>query len=74
MSYYCHLYLAPQIAFSLIKILHMEVGQALGMFAVGCSPGGGASNMYAYLLEGDVSLSVTMTLISTVAALGEKRR
>ena len=33
-------------------------------------PGGGVSNFYAYLLGGDVDLSITMTLISTVAALG----
>ena len=28
------------------------------------------SNMFAYLLDGDVSLSVTMTGISTVGSLG----
>lgn len=43
---------------------------ALGFFACGCAPGGGASNFYAYLLNGDVSLSVTMTTISNIAAIG----
>ena len=48
----------------------MTGGLALGYFAAGCAPGGGSSNMYTYLLGGDVSLSVTMTLFSISASLG----
>lgn len=59
-----------QLSFGLVKLLQLEGGVALGMFATGCAPGGGASNMYTYLLKGDVSLSVTMTFISTMSALG----
>uniref|UniRef100_A0A2P2HWE9 P3 protein-like n=1 Tax=Hirondellea gigas TaxID=1518452 RepID=A0A2P2HWE9_9CRUS len=40
----------------------------LGLFVTGCSPGGGGSNMWTYLLGGSLDLSVTMTFISTVAA------
>jgi len=47
----------------------LEGGIALGLFAAGCAPGGSGSNMYTYLLDGDVSLSVTMTFISTLASL-----
>ena len=36
--------------------------------------GGGSSNIYSYLLSGDVSLSITMTLISSEAALGKYNR
>nr|XP_034338078.1 ileal sodium/bile acid cotransporter-like [Crassostrea gigas] len=36
---------------------------------MGSSPGGAASNIYCYLLDGEVSLSVTMTFISTLASL-----
>jgi len=50
----------------------MSGGLALGYFAAGCAPGGGPSNMYTYLLGGDVSLSVTMTLISITASLGNR--
>jgi len=50
----------------------MSGGLALGYFAAGCAPGGGSSNMYSYLLGGDVSLSVTMTLISIIASLGNR--
>lgn len=42
----------------------------LGLFAAGVSPGGGASNAWSYLLGGDIDLSITMTFISTFAALG----
>ena len=51
--------------------LKFDPGIALGFLATGCSPGGSASNIYTYLLGGDVSLSVTMTLVSTVASIGE---
>ncbi|CAL4124803.1 unnamed protein product [Meganyctiphanes norvegica] len=42
----------------------------LGLFLTGSSPGGGASNMWTYLLGGSLDLSVTMTFISTVIAFG----
>lgn len=60
-----------QIAFMLAKT--MTVGDpavSLGIFACGICPGGGASNMFCYLVDGDVSLSVTMTAISSIGALG----
>ena len=59
-----------QTAFALVKVFGLSGGLALGYFAAGCAPGGGSSNMYSYLLGGDVSLSVTMTLISIIASLG----
>ena len=52
-------------------LLKLETGVALGFFAMGCAPGGGASNIYTYLLNGDLSLSITMTLVSTFASLGK---
>lgn len=41
-----------------------------GVFASAVAPGGGASNIWSYLLGGDIDLSITMTFISSVAALG----
>jgi len=61
-----------QTAFAMVKAFGMSGGLALGYFASGCAPGGGSSNMYSYLLGGDVSLSVTMTLISIAASLGNQ--
>ncbi|ESO95070.1 hypothetical protein LOTGIDRAFT_94557, partial [Lottia gigantea] len=60
----------PAISFLIVYLIDMEPGIALGYFALGCSPGGSASNVYTYLFGGEVSLSVTMTLVSTLASLG----
>lgn len=40
------------------------------MFFTGVSPGGGASNIWTVILEGNVDLSITMSAISTIAAFG----
>lgn len=40
----------------------------LGMFFTGVSPAGGASNVWTVLLDGNMSLSIIMTTISTIAA------
>ncbi|KAF0297662.1 Sodium/bile acid cotransporter [Amphibalanus amphitrite] len=42
----------------------------LGLFTLGTCPGGGNSNLWALLLGADVNLSVTMTFVSTLAAIG----
>lgn len=42
----------------------------LGLFVLGCCPGGTGSNFWCILLSGDINLSITMTFVSTVAALG----
>ena len=42
----------------------------LGLFVLGCSPGGNGSNFWTLLLNGDINLSITMTFVSTIAALG----
>ena len=60
-----------QVAFGLVKLLSLEGGVALGFFTTGCAPGGGMSNIYTFMFNGDVSLSVSMTLISTIASLGK---
>ncbi|XP_067652200.1 ileal sodium/bile acid cotransporter-like [Haliotis asinina] len=62
--------LMPVISFLFAYFIDFQPSLRLGFFALGCSPGGSASNIYSYLTGGDVSLSVTMTFISTVASLG----
>uniref|UniRef100_A0A0K0ETJ4 P3 protein n=1 Tax=Strongyloides stercoralis TaxID=6248 RepID=A0A0K0ETJ4_STRER len=42
---------------------------ALGLFITACSPGGGASNYWTILLNGNANLSVTMTFFSSLASL-----
>lgn len=60
-----------QIAFALTQIITKHPAQKLGVLAVGAAPGGGASNVWAYALGGDIDLSITMTFISSLAALGK---
>jgi len=42
----------------------------LGLFFTGVSPGGGASNIWTVILDGNLNLSIAMTTISTFAAFG----
>ena len=41
----------------------------VGLVLVGCSPGGTASNVICYLANGDVALSITLTVASTLLAV-----
>ncbi|RUS89365.1 hypothetical protein EGW08_002885 [Elysia chlorotica] len=59
----------PLIGFAVVKYSHLKPGVELGLIALSCSPGGASSNAYAYLLGGDISISLTMTILSTTAAL-----
>ncbi|XP_044299507.1 P3 protein [Varanus komodoensis] len=52
------------VAFSLPKPL------ALGLVISCSSPGGGGGYLYSLLLGGDVTVAISMTLLSTVAATG----
>ncbi|XP_042900101.1 sodium-dependent organic anion transporter [Parasteatoda tepidariorum] len=60
----------PLVAYGLARLLFDDVILRLGLFTFGCSPGGGASNMWTVLLNGNLNLSLTMTFISNLAALG----
>lgn len=51
-------------------LLNDQTHLRLGLFIFGCSPAGGASNMWTVLLNGNLDLSVTMTFISTIAGVG----
>ncbi|CAK1594551.1 unnamed protein product [Parnassius mnemosyne] len=42
----------------------------LGMFCTGVAPGGGASNIWTFILGGNLNLSLAMTTISTLASFG----
>lgn len=42
----------------------------LGMFFTGVAPGGGASNIWTAILEGNIDLSILMTTVSTLSAFG----
>ncbi|XP_076043814.1 ileal sodium/bile acid cotransporter-like [Oratosquilla oratoria] len=64
----CQYLIMPLIAFGLGKLVFDDVLLQLGMFLNGTSPGGGASNMWTYLLGGSLDLSIMMTFCSTLSA------
>ncbi|XP_067945408.1 ileal sodium/bile acid cotransporter-like [Watersipora subatra] len=60
----------PLVAYGIVWLMGYTGAKAIGFFTLGSSPGGGASNMYTKLFKGDLTLSVTMTTLSTLACLG----
>merc|ERR1719295_701254 len=64
----CQYIAMPLIAFGLGFVFYGNVPMRLGLFVTGCSPGGGASNIWTVMFGGNLNLSVTMTAISTFAA------
>ena len=59
----------PLSGFAIARMLDLEQGLAVGLILVACCPGGTASNIVAFLARGNVALSVTMTMLSTLAAI-----
>lgn len=59
----------PLAAFGLAKAFGLDNDLTIGLMLVGATAGGTASNVMAYLAKGDVALSVSMTLISTLLAV-----
>lgn len=65
------------LQFSVMPLLGWLLGQAfalpdplaVGLVLVACCPGGTASNVIAYLARANVALSVSMTALSTMAAV-----
>lgn len=59
----------PLIALFLSKILGFSTELLVGMVLVGAVSGGTASNVITYLAKGDVALSITMTITSTLLSV-----
>jgi len=63
------LVLSPLLGFTVAKLLNLPPELAVGMVLLGASPGGTTANLLTHLARGDVALSVTMTAVSSVAAV-----
>jgi BASS family bile acid:Na+ symporter len=61
--------LLPAFTFLLTLILKPHPSMALGMILVAACPGGNLSNIMTYLAKGNCAVSISMTAISTVAAI-----
>ena len=61
--------LMPLSGWGIAWLLDLPTPFAVGLILVSCCPGGTASNVVSFLARVDVSLSVTMTAVSTMAAV-----
>jgi BASS family bile acid:Na+ symporter len=59
----------PCLGWGIAQLFQLPKGMAVGLILVSCCPGGTASNVVAYLARADVALSVSMTTVSTLAAV-----
>ncbi|MCG6657581.1 bile acid:sodium symporter family protein [Halomonas campisalis] len=58
----------PLLAWALVLLLPLSPLAAAGLLLVALVPGGATSNMFSYLVQGDLALSVTLTAIAAVLA------
>ena len=61
--------LLPAFTFLLTLIINPLPSMALGMILIGSCPGGHFSNIMTYLAKGNAAVSVSMTAVSTAAAI-----
>ena len=61
--------LLPAFTFLLTMLLRPHPSIALGMILVAACPGGNLSNLMTYLAKGNCAISISMTAISTLAAI-----
>lgn len=59
----------PVLTFLLVLVFRPAPSLALGMILVAACPGGNVSNFFTLLAKGNVSLSVSLSMISTLAAV-----
>ncbi|NXN12741.1 NTCP2 protein, partial [Indicator maculatus] len=69
-GFLCQFGIMPLTAFLLSLAFDVLPIQAVVVLIMGCCPGGTASNVIAYWVEGDMDLSISMTTCSTLFAMG----
>ena len=62
-------FVAPLLAFGVAELFSLPPALAVGLVLLGASPGGTMANLLTHLARGDTALSVSMTAISSVAAV-----
>jgi len=61
--------LLPVFTFLLTLLIRPHPSMALGMILVAACPGGNLSNIITYLAKGNTAVSISMTAVSTAAAI-----
>ncbi|XP_051954056.1 sodium/bile acid cotransporter 4 [Xyrauchen texanus] len=65
----CQFVIMPLIAFLLALAFSLNDVAAMAVLLCGCCPGGNLSNIMSLLVNGDMNLSIIMTISSTLLAL-----
>nr|CAB3266096.1 ileal sodium/bile acid cotransporter [Phallusia mammillata] len=60
----------PLMGFAITRILSLDMPKTIAMIIQSSSPGGTYSNIVTYWLDGDMDLSIIMTTVSTLLAMG----
>ena len=63
------LVISPLLAFAMAILFDLPPALAVGLVLLGASPGGTTANLMTHVAKGDTALSITMTGISSVAAV-----
>ena len=66
----CQYGIMPLLGFGLAQVLGLPPAVAVGLVLMGCMPGGTTSNIFAYFSKAVLALSIMMTSVSTLVALG----
>src|SRR3954468_24831634 len=61
--------LSPLLAFAIAHAFSLDPSLGVGLVLLGASPGGTLANLMTHFARGDTALSITMTAISSVAAV-----
>ena len=61
--------ISPLLAFAVAEAYGLAPALAVGLVILGASPGGVMANMLTHLARGDTALSITLTAISSAAAV-----
>jgi BASS family bile acid:Na+ symporter len=62
-------FISPALAFLVAELYGLEAAFAVGLVLLGASPGGAMANLLTHLARGDTALSISMTALSSVAAV-----
>ncbi len=63
------LLISPLLAFLVAEAYDLEAAFAVGLVLLGASPGGTMANLLTHLARGDTALSISMTALSSLAAV-----
>ena len=66
----CQYGIMPALGFVLAQALGLPPAIAVGLILMGCMPGGTTSNIFTYFSKAVLALSIMMTSVSTLVALG----